>query len=225
VLDQYLTESSWKKLLESEFKEKYFQDLEKFVSMEYKKKSIFPEVKNIFNTFNLVPFEKVKVVILGQDPYHGKGQAHGLCFSVLPPTKIPPSLKNIFKEIERDFNYPIPKDGNLEKWAKQGVLLLNTILTVEEASPMSHSKKGWELFTQKSLELINDKCENIVFMAWGNPAIERSKIIDENKHLVLKTVHPSPLSAHRGYIGCSHFSMCNDYLEQHKKKKINWDLN
>lgn len=221
-LKQYLKEASWSQELKNEFKKDYFQDLENFLDSEYAKKRIFPPKEKVFSAFNMANFNDVKVVIVGQDPYHGEGQAHGLCFSVMPPTKIPPSLRNIYKEINRDLNLPIPTNGDLSHWAKEGVLLLNSILTVEESKPMSHQKKGWEKFTEEVIKILNDKKEHLVFLAWGAPAIAKVANVDQNKHLVLTSVHPSPLSAHRGFLGCGHFSKCNDYLMKHKIKPINW---
>lgn len=225
AFQDYLENNDWKDLLKSEFKADYFKELNSFVSNEYKTKTIFPPKQNIFTALNATSFKNVKVVIIGQDPYHGLGQAHGLCFSVLPPTKIPPSLRNIFKELNSDLKIETPNNGNLIKWADQGVLLLNSILTVEEAKPMSHQKKGWEIFTEKIIKLINDKKEHVVFIAWGNPAFLKVANVDTTKHLVLKSVHPSPLSAHRGFLGCKHFSLCNKYLKENNLKEINWSLN
>ena len=225
MIDKYLIDEKWKSALESEFKQSYFKELEKFLKVEYAQKNIFPVQKDIFNAFNKTPLDKVKVVIVGQDPYHGLGQAHGLCFSVLPPNKVPPSLRNIFKELNRDLSFQIPGEGNLEKWSTEGVLLLNSILTVEESKPMSHQKKGWEKFTEKTIEILNDKTSGLVFLAWGAPAISKVSKVDAKKHLVLTSVHPSPLSAHRGFIGCGHFSKCNEYLKANGKKEINWNLN
>lgn len=221
-LAEYLKEVSWKNILKNEFSKQYFIELEKFIEKEYLSKKIFPQKENIFTAFNKTPFDKVKVVIIGQDPYHGEGQAHGLCFSVLPPTKIPPSLRNIYKEINRDLNLPIPTHGDLTSWSEDGVLMLNSILTVEEAKPMSHQKKGWEIFTEEVIRILNDQKEGLVFLSWGAPAIAKIAKVDRKKHLVLTSVHPSPLSAHRGFLGCGHFSKCNEFLIQKKLKPINW---
>lgn len=219
---KYLNEKSWLKELENEFNKDYFKDLETFLESEYANKKIFPPKEKIFSAFNKTAFQNVRVVVIGQDPYHGEGQAHGLCFSVLPPTKIPPSLRNIYKEINRDLNIPIPPTGDLSHWANEGVLLLNSILTVEESKPMSHQKKGWEKFTEEVIKILNEKKEHLVFLAWGAPAIAKVAKVDNKKHLVLTSVHPSPLSAHRGFLGCGHFSKCNEYLIKNKIKPINW---
>lgn len=221
-LKKYINSSSWLTELNNEFSKDYFKNLEAFLDIEYSTKKIFPPKENIFSAFNVTSFESVKVVIIGQDPYHGAGQAHGLCFSVLPPTKIPPSLRNIYKEIHRDLNIPIPVNGELTQWAEEGVLLLNSILTVEEAKPMAHQKKGWEQFTTEVIKILNEKKENLVFLAWGAPAIAKVAQVDQARHLVLTSVHPSPLSAHRGFLGCGHFSKCNDYLIKNKIKPVSW---
>jgi len=221
-LAEYLKEVSWKNILINEFSKQYFIELEKFIEKEYLSKKIFPQKENIFTAFNKTPFDKVKVVIIGQDPYHGEGQAHGLCFSVLPPTKIPPSLRNIYKEINRDLNLPIPTHGDLTSWSEDGVLMLYSILTVEEAKPMAHQKKGWEIFTEEVIRILNDQKEGLVFLAWGAPAIAKIAKVDRKKHLVLTSVHPSPLSAHRGFLGCGHFSKCNEFLIKKNLKPISW---
>lgn len=223
-IKDYLKEASWKKVLETELNKDYINDLNKFLDDEYQNKTIFPPKENLFTALNTTSLDKVKVVIIGQDPYHGRGQAHGLCFSVLPPTKIPPSLRNIYKELHADLNIPIPQHGELTKWAQNGVLLLNTILTVEESKPMSHKKRGWEQLTEKIIEILNNDKEHLVFMAWGAPAHSKVQNIDLKKHLVLKSVHPSPLSAHRGFLGCEHFSSCNDYLKSNGIKEVDWSL-
>lgn len=216
-------ESKWKKVLDVFFSRTtwiYFID---FIQKEYKTKEIFPEYGNIFHAFFLTPFSDIKVVILGQDPYYGPDQAHGLAFSVPENIPLPPSLKNIYKEIEADIK--IKKDfthGNLEPWAKQGVLLLNSILSVESGKPSSHRNIGWEDFTDHVIQKISDEHENIVFMLWGNYAQSKKKLIDEKRHLVLETSHPSPLSAYKGFLGCKHFSQCNDYLKKNKKKEVFW---
>ncbi len=215
-------ESSWKERLNAEFDKAYFIQLTDFVREEYRTKQIFPAANNIFNAFDLCPFDQVKVVIIGQDPYHGVGQAHGLCFSVNDGIAFPPSLLNIFKEIERDLAKPLPTTGNLSHWAKQGVLLLNATLTVEAHKAGSHQGKGWESFTDGVIRQISDEKEHVVFMLWGNYAQQKGVIIDTTKHLVLKTVHPSPLSAYRGFIGCGHFSTANKYLNSHNSNSINW---
>jgi len=218
-------EESWKKVLDGEFRKPYFPVLKNFLVDEKKKYTIYPPGPRIFAAFNHTPFHKVKVVILGQDPYHGPGQAHGLCFSVPMGVQQPPSLKNIFIELQSDLNIPIPKHGNLERWAEQGVLLLNATLTVRANQAGSHQKKGWEIFTDKVIETLSEKRENLVFLLWGNYAIQKSALIDPGKHLILKSVHPSPLSASRGFFGCRHFSKANGYLDQKNIEPVNWNLN
>lgn len=211
-------------MLTSRFDEQSFCRLEDVLDQEYSTKTIYPAKENIFAAFNLTPFEKVKVVIIGQDPYHGPNQAHGLCFSVQPGVKIPPSLANIYKEIESDLHIKMPSHGYLKAWAEQGVLLLNSILTVEAGKPMSHKNLGWEQFTDHVIDLINEKKENVVFMLWGAPAQAKAKNVDPQKHFILKSVHPSPLSSYRGFFGCKHFSQCNEYLISKGIKPINWQL-
>ncbi len=216
-------ESSWRKALSSEFDKDYFQKLANFVRQEYlSNKTIYPPPKFLFHAFNMTPFDQVKVVILGQDPYHGPKQAHGLCFSVQKGVKIPPSLVNIYKEIENDLGIPRPDTGNLDHWAKQGVLMLNATLTVEARKAGSHQKKGWEEFTDAVIKVLSDKKNNLVFFLWGAYAQKKGSIVDSNKHLILKAPHPSPLSAHRGFLGCGHFSKCNHYLIKHNISEINW---
>ncbi|MEI8203950.1 MAG: uracil-DNA glycosylase [Bacteroidota bacterium] len=217
-------ENSWKIELQTEFSSSYFQALKEFLVSEKKTQQIFPPGSQIFNAFNFTPFDDVKVVLLGQDPYHGPGQAHGLCFSVPDGIAKPPSLINIFKEIQSDLNLPIPSSGNLTQWAKQGVLLLNATLTVRANQAGSHQRKGWENFSDAAIKKLSDKKEHLVFLLWGNYAIEKEKIIDTSKHLVLKAVHPSPLSAMRGFFGCKHFSKTNEYLKKHGLDEINWSL-
>lgn len=202
------------------------QELSSFLRSEKSAgKVIYPAGNAIFSGFNSTPLDKVKVVILGQDPYHGAGQAHGLSFSVPVGQRIPPSLINIYKEIETDLGIPFPKHGNLLSWAEQGVLLLNSVLTVEHSLAASHQGKGWERFTDAVISLINQHCEHIVFLLWGSYAQKKGQVIDAEKHLVLKAPHPSPLSAHRGFLGCQHFSQTNHYLEHHNKSAINWSIN
>jgi uracil-DNA glycosylase len=213
---------SWQKELNSEFAKPYWGELADFVKKEYSAKTIYPESKDIFSAFNHTPFNKVKVVILGQDPYHGAGQAHGLCFSVQKDTKVPPSLKNIYKEIKSDIGGKIPEHGNLDHWADQGVLLINSTLTVEAGKPGSHQKKGWEEFTDKVIETVSDKKENVVFILWGNYAKSKKDLIDDTKHLVLESPHPSPFSAYTGFYGSRHFSKTNTYLNKQNKKPISW---
>lgn len=224
-LEDYLTDKSWKKLLKEEFSKDYMQALQAKLRSEYQEKIIYPKPSDIFSAFNLTSFDKVKVVIIGQDPYHGPDQAHGLCFSVQPQIKIPPSLANVYKEIESDLGIKMPPHGHLKSWAEQGVLLLNSILTVENGNPMAHKKLGWEIFTDHVIDLINEKKENVVFMLWGSPAHTKAKNVDLHKHFVLKTVHPSPLSSYRGYFGCKHFSICNDFLKSKGLAPIDWSLN
>ena len=218
-------EESWKEVLAREFQKPYFPSLKNFLLEEKKKYMIYPPGTRIFAAFNHTPFHKVKVVILGQDPYHGPGQAHGLCFSVPVGVQQPPSLKNIFSELKSDLNIPIPRHGNLERWAEQGVLLLNATLTVRANQAGSHQKKGWETFTDRVIEILSVEREHLVFLLWGNYAIQKSALIDPNKHLILKSVHPSPLSASRGFFGCRHFSKTNSYLQQNNIEAINWNLN
>ena len=215
-------EASWKDKLQEEFDKPYFETLTRFIHEEYKTQQIFPPANEIFNAFDKCPFHEVKVVIIGQDPYHNQGQANGLCFSVNEDVRIPPSLINIYKEINNDLGKAIPKSGNLERWSDQGVLLLNATLTVRSHSAGSHQGKGWEQFTDAVIDKLSKDCENLVFLLWGSFAQLKGQNIDANKHLVLKSVHPSPLSAHRGYFGNQHFSNTNNYLIQHNKKPIDW---
>lgn len=215
-------ETTWKEKLQTEFEKDYFQNLVKFVKQEYLSQTIYPPGNYIFNAFNLCPFNQAKVVIIGQDPYHGPGQAHGLCFSVLNGVKFPPSLRNIFKEIHNDLGIPIPESGDLTRWAKQGVFLLNATLTVQAHNAGSHQKKGWETFTDAVIRTLAEQSEHLVFLLWGAYAQKKAEMIDQNKHLVLKSVHPSPLSASRGFFGNNQFSKANDYLKFHKKQTINW---
>ena len=215
---------SWKEVLSAEFNSPYFTELKSFLVEEKKKNSVFPPGKFIFNAFDLTPFSDVKVVLLGQDPYHNIGQAHGLCFSVPDGEAFPPSLRNIFKEIHEDLGISIPKSGNLEKWAKQGVLLLNATLTVRAHEAGSHQKRGWEQFTDAVIRTVSQKHTGVVFLLWGNYAQAKTELIDTSKHFILKTVHPSPLSASRGFFGCKHFSKTNEFLTQNGKTPINWDL-
>ncbi len=214
---------SWKRELTPEFEKPYFKELLKFVTKEYSTNICFPESDSVFEAFNRATFDRVKVVILGQDPYHGPRQAHGLCFSVFEDARIPPSLRNIFKEIEADLGIPVPSNGNLERWADQGVLMLNAVLTVTAGKAGSHSRKGWENFTNSVIEILSDKKENLVFLLWGGPARKKSSMIDSYKHLILESGHPSPLSAIRGHwFGNNHFSKTNDYLKLKGKKPIIW---
>ncbi|NDV79151.1 uracil-DNA glycosylase [Dysgonomonas sp. 511] len=215
-------EQSWKEQLKDEFEKDYFSKLTDFVREEYRTKKIFPPAKLIFNAFEHTPFDKVKVVILGQDPYHNDGQAHGLSFSVPDGIPAPPSLVNIFKEINRDLGIPVPPSGNLTRWANQGVLLLNATLTVQAHTAGSHQRKGWEAFTDAAIHRLAEGRENLVFILWGAYAQKKAAFIDPNKHLVLKSVHPSPLSAHNGFFGNNHFSNANQYLESKGLTPIEW---
>ncbi|MCX6237324.1 MAG: uracil-DNA glycosylase [Bacteroidia bacterium] len=215
-------EASWKERLHDEFEKPYFTDLTSFVRSEYAMQKIYPPGKLIFNAFEKCSFDKVKVVILGQDPYHEPGQAHGLCFSVPDGVSFPPSLQNIFKEIKNDLDIPIPKSGNLERWAEQGVFLLNATLTVRAHQAGSHQNKGWETFTDKVIHLLAESGDHIVFLLWGAYAQRKGELISTSKHLVLKSVHPSPLSAHRGFFGNHQFSQANKYLITNGKEPISW---
>ena len=216
-------ESSWKRQLADEFEKPYFEALSAFVDGEYKQNQCFPLEKDLFNAFNLCPFHKVKVVIIGQDPYPGEGQAHGLSFSFDGGKPFPPSLQNIFKEIKNDLGTPIPTSGNLTRWAEQGVLLLNSILTVQANKPASHQRKGWERFTNVVIKRLNDECEGLVFMLWGVKARKKGRCIDSNKHLVLTSAHPSPRAVNFGCsFGKKHFSQANEYLRERGKSPINW---
>jgi len=218
-------ENSWKEVLYNEFQKTYFKKLKQFLEYEKTKNiKIYPPGNLIFNAFEKTPFNKVKVVILGQDPYHGFGQAHGLCFSVPNEVKIPPSLRNIYKELYSDIGFAIPKSGNLEKWANQGVLLINATLTVRDSEAGSHQKKGWEIFTDNVIKTVSDKKENIVFILWGNYAQSKESLIDKGKHLIIKSVHPSPLSASRGFFGSKPFSKTNTYLLSKGYEEIDWSL-
>ena len=215
-------EDSWKRRLQPEFDKPYFYNLTNFVKEEYSKHTIYPPGKFIFHAFNTCPFDKVKVVIIGQDPYHEPGQYYGLCFSVLNGVPFPPSLLNIFKEIENDLGKPMPKSGRLERWADQGVLLINAILTVRAHQAGSHQGKGWEEFTDAVIKILNDEKENIVFMLWGSYAQRKGAFIDRNRHCVLTAAHPSPLSADRGFFGCKHFSKANQYFKSKGISEIEW---
>lgn len=217
-------EESWKNILINDFSAAYFMELKNFLTEEKKKYNIFPPGSKIFEAFNTTPFNDVKVVILGQDPYHGKGQAHGLCFSVPEDVPHPPSLVNIFKELHTDTGAKIPQSGSLVKWARQGVLLLNATLTVRENQAGSHQNKGWEIFTDAVIRALSDKREGLVFMLWGNYAIAKESMIDTGKHFILKAPHPSPLSASRGFFGCRHFSKVNEILAGKGKTPIAWAI-
>ena len=217
-------DSSWKTVLVDEFTKNYFTELRNKVRIEYKSNVIYPHPTKIFNAFSLTPFNKVKVVVIGQDPYHGENQAHGLSFSVENGVKIPPSLNNIFKELKSDLKINLPKSGDLSSWAEQGVLMLNSVLTVRSGVANSHKNIGWEIFTENVISIISSQLSNIVFILWGKQAQEKIKIIDTKKHLILKSAHPSPLSAYNGFFGCKHFSKCNAYLKKSNKKQIDWSL-
>jgi uracil-DNA glycosylase len=216
---------SWKAPLLQEFQSDYMAQLKAFLVAEKAAgKAIYPKSSEWFRALDLTPLDQVRVVILGQDPYHGPGQAHGLCFSVKPGVAVPPSLKNIYKELQSDLGLPRPAHGFLEHWAQQGVLLLNSVLTVEQAKAGAHQGKGWERFTDAVIRLVNAKPEPVVFMLWGAYAQKKAAFVDSAKHLVLKAAHPSPLSAHNGFLGCRHFSQCNAFLEQHGTPPIDWAL-
>lgn len=215
-------EPTWKEQLSREWEQDYFIRLTDFVRRKYSTATVYPPTGKIFAAFDACPFDKVKVVILGQDPYHGPGQANGLCFSVSPGIELPPSLVNIFKEVSTDLGKPMPTDGNLERWARQGVLLLNATLTVDAHSAGSHQGQGWEEFTDAAVRRLADEREGLVFMLWGSYAIRKGSFIDRNKHLVLTAPHPSPLSAYRGFFGCHHFSQANSWLTAHNQRPIDW---
>ena len=218
-------DDSWLVELQGEFEQPYMQQLRSFLQQEKAAgKTIFPPGPQVFNALNSTALDQVRVVIIGQDPYHGPGQAHGLSFSVPPGVRTPPSLQNIFKEIHRDLGFPIPPHGCLQSWAEQGVLLLNAVLTVEQAQAGSHAKRGWERFTSKVIEIINARREHCVFLLWGSYAQRKGEQIDRQRHCVLTSVHPSPLSAHRGFIGNGHFSAANRYLVEHGLTPIDWSL-
>ncbi len=215
-------EESWKQILSQEFEKEYFEKLVAFVKQEYKTNTVYPPAKHIFSAFDYCTFNDLKVVIIGQDPYHGKGQAHGLCFSVNEGIKKPPSLQNIFKELKSDIGKEIPESGNLEHWAKQGILLLNATLTVRASSAGSHQNKGWETFTDAVIKEISDRKEGIVFILWGAYAQKKGAVISQEKHYVLKSAHPSPFSAYNGFFGNKHFSKTNEYLRKIGRKPIEW---
>ena len=214
---------NWFEKLKDEFEKDYFKNLQEFLAVEYNNHTIYPLAENIFNSLNYCKFEDVKVVIIGQDPYHQPNQAHGLCFSVQEGQTPPPSLKNIFKEIESDLKIKCLPSGDLRRWAKQGVLLLNTVLTVRQSQPNSHKDKGWETFTKHIISLINQKDEQVIFVLWGNNAKIFLPLIDKEKHLILTAPHPSPLSAYNGFFGCKHFSQINQNLKNRGLKEINWE--
>lgn len=216
---------SWMNHLGEEFEKDYMLNLKSFLKEELdNKKSIYPRGLEMFSAFNLTPLNEVKVVIIGQDPYHGPNQAHGLCFSVKPDVIVPPSLKNIYKELKSDLNLTEANHGFLESWAKSGVLMLNNVLTVERGKPASHQGKGWEIFTDKVVEVLNNECQNLVFLLWGSHAQKKAANVNRQKHLVLECPHPSPFSAHKGFLGSKHFSKSNEYLQKYGKKPIDWSL-
>jgi len=219
-------EESWKTILQDEFEKSYMKELSAFLRQEKAAgKTIYPKGTEYFQALNSTSFDKVSVVILGQDPYHGPGQAHGLCFSVRPGVPVPPSLLNIYKELEADIDgFKRPQHGYLQSWADQGVLLLNNVLTVEDGKAGSHHNRGWETFTSAIVDHLNRERKNLVFLLWGSPAQKKGASVDASKHLVLKAPHPSPLSAHRGFLGCHHFSQANAYLSEHRRPPIDWTL-
>lgn len=219
-----LIQSDWKDILKNELEKDYVKKLESFLEIEYQTKTVFPQKKDIFSALNNTPYSDTKVVILGQDPYHGENQAHGLSFSVLPGTKLPPSLVNIFKELSSDCDIVVPNSGYLMPWSKQGVLLLNTVLTVEKGKAHSHKNKGWENFTNCIIKSLNEKEQPIIFVLWGKPAQEKKKLIDLDKHIIIEAPHPSPLSAYRGFFDSKPFSKTNEYLIKTGQKPIDWSL-
>ncbi len=216
--------NDWDNLLADQFSSEYYQNLREFLINEYKTKTIYPSKYDIFNALKETAYQDVKVVILGQDPYHGEGQAHGMCFSVKEDMPPPPSLVNIFKELKSDIGCEIPKNGYLLPWAKQGVLLLNTVLTVRASQANSHKGMGWEILTDRIISLLNERQTPMVFVLWGSPARKKKTLITNNKHLILETVHPSPLSAYNGFFGCQHFSKANEFLKDNGLSSINWEL-
>ena len=217
-------QNGWAPLLAEEFEKAYYLDLREFLMEEYQNKTVYPDKEDIFNALRYTDYDKVKVVILGQDPYHGPGQAHGLSFSVKPGVAIPPSLRNMFKELKADLGCEIPNHGYLKKWADQGVLLLNTVLTVRKGEAHSHKGKGWETFTDKVITLLNDRQEPVIFILWGKPAQSKLKLIDESKHKIITSAHPSPLSARRGFFGSKPFSRVNEILREWGRQEIDWQI-
>ena len=216
--------NDWLEPLRPEFQKEYYRELYRFVDQEYKTRTVYPDPEDIFAALHLTPLHEVKAVILGQDPYHGPGQAHGLCFSVKPDVEIPPSLQNIYKELHDDLGLKIPNNGCLVKWAKQGVLMLNTVLTVRAHEANSHRDHGWEQFTDAILRAVDAQDRPIVFLLWGTPAGRKAALLHNPKHLILTAPHPSPLSAYRGFFGCRHFSRCNDFLVKHGQTPIDWQI-
>ena len=215
-------EEGWREALADQWEAPYFGELARFVHDEYRSGTVYPPASQVFAAFDACPFDRVRVVILGQDPYHGPGQANGLCFSVNPGVRMPPSLVNIFREVSDDTGAPFPADGNLDRWARQGVLLLNATLTVREHLAGSHQRRGWETFTDAAIKALSDRREHIVFLLWGSYAISKRGLVDETRHLVLTSPHPSPLSAHRGFFGNHHFSRANRYLSLHGLQPVKW---
>jgi uracil-DNA glycosylase len=224
VVNEVKIDPSWKEVLKTEFSSPYFAVLKDFLLKERAEQVVYPPGGQIFSAYNQTPFDQVKVVIVGQDPYHGPGQANGMCFSVAPGTKLPPSLVNIFKEVQEDLQMTMGRNGDLSAWAQQGVLLLNATLTVRAASPASHQGKGWEQFTDQTIRLLSEKKKGLVFLLWGRPAQLKEKLIDTTRHFVLKAAHPSPLSAYNGFFGCRHFSQTNKILLDQGKTPIHWIL-
>lgn len=216
--------NDWDELLKEEFAKESYQNLRQFLIKEYNNGPVYPPMHELFAALKFTPYKKVRAVILGQDPYHGPGQAHGLCFSVRPEVRIPPSLVNIHKELQLEYGYPLPHHGNLESWATEGVLLLNTILSVAKGKPMSHANKGWEVLTDAIISKLSQRREPMVFLLWGSAAQKKRILIDDQKHLVLMTSHPSPLSAHRGFLGSHHFGYANDFLVSKGQSPINWEI-
>lgn len=223
-MDMGMIQNDWLEPLKPEFSKPYYKELYQKVQEEYNTRLIFPPAEDIFNAFDFTPLSEVKVVILGQDPYHGDGQAHGLCFSVKPEVDTPPSLVNIYKELQSDVGCYVPNNGYLEKWAKQGVLLLNTVLTVRAHQANSHRGIGWEQFTDAAIRALNEQDRPIVFLLWGKPAQTKKSMLHNSKHLILTAPHPSPLSAHRGFFGCKHFSQTNAFLKEHGLEPIDWQI-
>ncbi len=216
--------NEWDELLADEFQKDYYKTLRQFLISEYNSRKIYPPMEDIFNALRYTSYSDVKAVILGQDPYHGAGQAHGMCFSVKKGVTPPPSLQNIYKEINSELGLPIPKHGELTDWARNGVLLLNTVLTVREATPNSHKGQGWEIFTDRVIELLNQREQPIVFLLWGGNARAKAKLITNPKHLILQCAHPSPLSAHNGFFGCGHFAKANEFLKSQGIEPIDWEI-
>ena len=215
---------AWEAALRDEFRQPYYRELYNTVKKEYQTRVVYPPASDIFSAFHLTPLEKVKVVILGQDPYHEPGQAHGLCFSVKPGVEIPPSLVNIYQEIHDDLGLPVPQTGCLTKWAEQGVLLLNTVLTVRAHAAFSHANIGWQTFTDRVISIVNEQDRPIVFMLWGSPARKKKALLNNPEHLILEAPHPSPLSAYRGFFGCRHFSKANDFLQANGSEPVDWQI-